>query len=280
MDYICLNGEIIPRKRASLSFDNRAFRFGEGLIEEMRSTGIRIPFFKAHFQRLVKGLNVLGIEYLSAFDQDSLLRSIELLIHREKAFNINTIRITFWRCDDKALLSDKDGVQYLIEVEPLDEKKFTINHKGYTSDIFTGGIKVKTTLSPFVTPNALFKIMALRFAQDRNIDSCFITDAEGKVIEEATSNVFFVIGKTIYTPAIASGCTDGIMRRVVLELADKMGFIVAETESLRSSFIFEAEEVFLANDILGIRWIVGYRHKRYRCRVCLDMVDQLNRVFK
>lgn len=280
MDYICLNGDIIPRKRANMNFNNRAFRFGECLIEEMRSSGIRVPFFKGHFQRLVKGLNILGVKYLSAFDEESLLRSIELLIHRHKAYNNNKVTLTLWRQDDKELLSVKDQVQYLIEVEELPEKSFTINNKGFNAGIYTDAAKTKTIMSPFVTNNSLFQMMALRFAQDRNLTASLITNVEGNVIEEATSNVFFLNGKTLYTPALSTGCVDGIVRRVIIELAEQLGLIVAETEALQPSFILEVEEVFLANDIWGVRWVVGYTTKRFRQRRCLDIVDQLNKVFK
>ena len=279
MNYICLNGEILPAKHAQLSMGNRAFRYGEGIVEEMRSTGIRVPFFTEHYERLSKALKVLGISYLSAFTEESLRRSVELLIHRKKLYSINKVRLTLWRADDDQLLSKNVEVQYLIEVEALDEKSFTLNEKGLVAGVFAGAYRAKSYLSPFHTTDHLFTMQALRYAERENIDVCIITNPEGKLIEEATSNIFFANGKTIYTPAVSTGCIDGIMRRKVLELAKKEDYIVIETQPLIISFIFEVEEIFLTNDVYGIRWIGGYKHKRYRRKRSIDFVDRLNVLF-
>lgn len=280
MNYICLNGEILPAKHANLSLGNRAFRFGEGIVEEIRSSGIRVPFFKEHFERLTKALNVLGISYLSAFTEESLKRSIELLIHRKKLYNINKVRISLWRHDDDQLLADKVDVQYLIEVEALDEKVFTLNERGLNAGVFVGAYKGRSYLSPYTTNNNMFMMQALRFAKVENINACLICNPEGKIIEEATSNIFFANGKTIYTPAVEGGCIDGVVRRKVLEIAEKEGYIIIETDPLLPSFIYEVEEVFLTNDVYGIRWVGGYKHKRYRKKRAVDFVYRLNKLFQ
>lgn len=279
MNYICLNGEILPAKHANLSLGNRAFRFGEGIVEELRSTGIRLPFFKAHFERLSKALSILGISFLSSFTEEELKRSVELLIHRKKLYNVNKVRITLWREDDENLLANNVKVQYLIEVEAIDEKEFTLNEKGYNVDVFPGAYKAKSYLSSFPTTDRLFTMQALRFAKNEKIDACLITNPEGKIIEEATSNIFFANGKTIYTPAVVGGCVAGIMRQQILDMAEKEGYIIIETDPLLPSFIYEVEEVFLTNDVYGIRWIGGYKHKRYRKKRSVDFVYKLNQIF-
>ena len=279
MNYICLNGEILPAKHAKLSFTNRAFRYGEGIVEEMRSSGIRVPFFSAHFQRLSKALTILGISYISTFTEDDLRRSVELLIHRKKLYNINKVRMTFWREDDDNLLAENVKVQYLIEAEALDEREFTLNEKGYNTDFFSGAYKSKSYLSSFRTTDSLFTLQALRFAQQEKIDTCIITNPEGIIVEEATSNIFFANGKTIYTPSLKLGCVDGIMRRVVLDIAQQAGYKIADTEPLSPPLIKEVEEVFLTDDVYGIRWIVGYKNKRFRLRRSVDFVKQLNQIF-
>lgn len=279
MNYICLNGEILPAKHAKLSLDNRAFRYGEGIVEEMRSSGVRIPFFADHFKRLTKGLEKLGISYYAAFTEDSLKRNIELLLHRHKAYNINKVTITLWREDDKDILATKTEVEYLIEVETLEEKQFVLNEKGLIADIFRGSYKANSFLSPYNTSSALLRMMAMHYAKEMNINAPLILNEEGKILEEANSNIFFANGKSIYTPDLDSGCTNGIMRQKILDIADKAGFIIIETAPLAVSFFLEVEEVFLTNDVYGIRWVGGYKHKRYRKKRTVDFVKHLNRLF-
>ena len=279
MNYICFNGEILPDKYASLSLSNRAFRLGEGIVVDMRSSGIRVPLFHLHFERLSKALEILGISYLSAFNETTLLRSIELLIHRKKLYTINKVSITLWREDDDHLISDKTDVQYLIEATPLQEKYFELNDRGLVADFFPGAYKSYSFLSAYNTIDQSFKIQALRYARQQMLGACLIGNAEGKVIEEANANIFFANGKTIYTPSLTTGCYDGVMRQKIIEIADSEGYIIAETDPLLPSFIFEVEEIFLTNDIYGIRWVGGYKHKRFRKKRCVDFVYRLNRLF-
>ncbi len=280
MNYICLNGEILPRKFAELSLDNRAFRYGEGIVEEMRSSGIRVPFFGAHFMRLSRALDVLGISYLSAFNEESLRRSVELLIHRKKLYKLNKVRIMFWREDDEAFLAKKSKVQYLIEAEALEEDAFTLNEHGLTMGLYAGAYKGRSLLSPYLTLNQLFNMQATRFARAHQLSACLIANAEGNITEAHEGNVFFVNGKTLYTPGLESGCVVGIMRNKVLEIAKKKGYIVMETAPLSPSFMLEVEEIFLANDVYGIRWVVAYKERRYRRRLSVELTAELNRAFE
>jgi len=280
MNYICLNGEILPRKHARLSFDNRAFRYGEAVVELMRSSGIRVPFYPEHFKRLTRALQVLGLSHAAAFSESSLLRSIELLIHRKKLFKINKITLTVWREDDPILLSHKTGIHYLIEAEALDESQFMLNERGLIADIFPGAYKAKSYLSPFCTNDQSFKFQAKRYAEQSHFDACLLTNPEGNIVEEAEGNVFFVNGKTIYTPSVESGCVDGIIRNKVIEMAKEGGGIINEVKVIPMSFLREVEEIFITNDLYGIRWIAGYKDvKRYRKRRSVDFVAGLNRLF-
>ncbi len=279
MNYVCFNGEILPQKHAHISFANRAFRYGEAIVEVMRTTGIRIPFFKEHFSRLERALDVLELSYASTFSDAELQRNIELLIHRKKLFNINKVTLTVWRVDDDELLSTKSNINYLIEAEPLEEREFTLNDKGFTIDVFTGAYKSYSYLSPFNTNDQTFRFQAKRFAKLSKLDECLIANPDSKIVEAADGNIFYVNGRTIYTPSLGSGCIDGIIRQKVLEIAEEKGYIIAETDPLPILFIQDIEEIFITNDLYGIRWVVGYKNKRYRRKNSAIFVDELNKLF-
>ena len=70
--------------------------------------------------------------------------------------------------------------------------------------------------------------------------------AGGAVAEGTVSNVFIVKGKRLLTPSVASGILKGVTRGVVIGLARKRGWTVAETELTRHEF-YTADEFFLTN---------------------------------
>ena len=68
----------------------------------------------------------------------------------------------------------------------------------------------------------------------------------GTVAEGAVSNLFIVKGKRLLTPSVASGILKGVTRGLVLDLAEKRGWPVVETELSRHEF-YSADECFLTN---------------------------------
>ncbi len=68
----------------------------------------------------------------------------------------------------------------------------------------------------------------------------------GTVAEGTVSNIFIVKGKRLLTPSAASGILKGVTRGVVIGLARKRGWTVAETELTRHEF-YSADECFLTN---------------------------------
>ena len=69
------------------------------------------------------------------------------------------------------------------------------------------------------------------------------------------SNVFFVKNDTLCTPALTQCGVAGIMREIVLELAEKLG-INTYVDDFTPADIFQADEVFLTNSLIGI-WPVN-----------------------
>jgi len=70
--------------------------------------------------------------------------------------------------------------------------------------------------------------------------------AGGTVAEGTVSNIFIVKGKRLLTPSVASGILKGVTRGIVIGLAHKRGWTVAETELTRHEF-YSADECFLTN---------------------------------
>lgn len=90
-------------------------------------------------------------------------------------------------------------------------------------------------------------------------------NVEGYITEGSTSNIFFVRGGILRTPALRCGILAGITRGLVLELAEGLGIATEEVE-VGVEDLFAAEEVFITSttkDIMPVgrigerRWGVG-----------------------
>jgi len=60
------------------------------------------------------------------------------------------------------------------------------------------------------------------FAQENELQNCLLINTEKNVVEALNGNVFMLIGSKLITPPIDEGCQNGIMRKQVLRLAQKI----------------------------------------------------------
>ena len=83
----------------------------------------------------------------------------------------------------------------------------------------------------------------------------------GTVAEGTVSNLFFIKGKRLLTPSVASGILRGVTRGLVIGLAQKRGFSVRETELTRHEF-YSADECFLTNTSSEVLPVVAIDERR------------------
>jgi branched-chain amino acid aminotransferase len=101
------------------------------------------------------------------------------------------------------------------------------------------------------TGNYLGSILATRRAIEAGGDDAILCNADGEVVEGATSNVFFVKGSQLATPPLDAGLLAGITREVVCRLAGELGHAVVQLR-VRPDDLRAADEVFLTSSVRGI----------------------------
>ena len=81
----------------------------------------------------------------------------------------------------------------------------------------------------------------------------------------------------LITPALDSGCVDGVMRRQVIDIAVDNKYGISEVEGITEMMLEEAEEIFITNAIRGIQWVVALGDKRYYYKKTRELARALNR---
>ena len=129
-------------------------------------------------------------------------------------------------------------------------------------------------LSPIKSINAQLYVMAAIYASENNIDDCIITNSTGGAAEGISSNIFFIQKGILYTPSIDQGCVNGVMRKIIIEIAKEAKIPVVECPVYKEE-LFDADELFLTNVIQGIQWIKGFRKKRYYHKISEVLAEML-----
>ena len=104
--------------------------------------------------------------------------------------------------------------------------------------------------------NYFGSVLAMRAARAVGAKEALVVDGEERVIEGATSNVFFISGSRLVTPPLDAGILPGITRGVLLELAGELRFEV----ELRAPLVTELsrfEEMFVSSSIRELLAVVN-----------------------
>lgn len=99
--------------------------------------------------------------------------------------------------------------------------------------------------------NRLEQVLARAEWDDENIPEGLLLDQQGFLIEGTMSNVFLVQRMKLVTPDLRQCGVAGVMRARLLELAADAG-IRTEVRSVLVDDLYNAQEVFVCNSIIGI----------------------------
>jgi branched-chain amino acid aminotransferase len=277
---LCFKGEFYPEDTALFSANNRAFRYGDSLFETIHCNGTQIQFFVEHLERLQLGMSQLKMEIPDSFST-TIERNIKSLITKNKSFLGTRIRLSVFRNAGGLYTPNTNQVSYLIESSKLEQPKYTLNKKGLKIGLFDTYKKTSNSLSGFKTGNSLPFILAGLHKNEMKWDDCLLLNERQNLVESVSSNLFVVKDGVLFTPSLESGAVNGIMREQIIQIALKLGITVYDDCIIKPEQLEEADEIFLTNAIVGIRWVVAYGERRYFNRSAKTLIEELNkRAFK
>jgi len=275
MLFINFNGEIVPADTKLLTTANRAFKYGDGLFESMRMMKGQLKFADIHADRLQRGMKALKIDGYSQMDTWFLKEMAEDLAARNKTKHAR-LRLTVYRDAEGLYTPSQNKMGYCLELTPIDEPRYFLNSRGLIMDVFTDLPKPSNYLSNIKTCNSLIYVMAGIFKAQNKLDEVFLLNQNGFLCEAGSSNVFVWYQDHLYTPALSEGCVEGVMRQVIINIAQKNNIPVIEAQ-INPDILYEADEVFLTNAGRGIQCVMGYGVKRYFNRISKVLLDELNK---
>ncbi len=273
-DHCILNGHLISIYEPGVSFNNRAFRYGDSLFESIRFCNNKLMFLRDHVARLKLGMTVLRMNVPAEFNTENISELIfQLLKHNTHAPNAR-VRLTVFRNEGGYYTPETNDISFLIESEEL-EGTYQLNQKGLWADIYGEIKKPINKLANLKSGNALLYVMAGLAKQSMKLDECFILNENGAICESISSNIFIVKNGTIFTAPLSEGCVAGVMRKQIISLAAEHKILTFEN-TITTYTIMNGDEVFLTNAINGIRWVGQFKQKYYTNKLAQFFTDKLN----
>jgi aminodeoxychorismate lyase len=253
------NGSLFEDKERLLTGQNRSFRYGDGLFESIRVFNGKMPFYNHHFERILRGMKALKMNIPSYFNPHYIKNEISKTLENQPNCRV---RLTIYRKDGGFYAPSNNDVDFLLETTPLLESKYLLNDLGLTIGVFKDYTLRQTPYSAFKTNNGLPYVLAGIFAKENSFEDVLLLNTEGGIAEGISSNIFIVKENKLITPSLSSGCVGGIMRQIIIEIAQEQEISCIES-NITVQDVAEADEVFYTNAMQGIRWVENFGDKTY-----------------
>lgn len=285
VEYVYLNGKYVPRQEAMVPVEDRGMRFGDGVFDTIYVQDGMPYLWDKHYRRLLEGLEACQIR----FENVPLWDACMGLIQRNR-FKEGLLRITVTRgAGSRGYLPFPDlmGHEPTVIVETIAYHPPSIEEMDALD--LTIGLSSYEKTSPKALPTryklmqGMNSILARIEAERQGFFDALLLSREGMVSETSAANIFWCIGKTLYTPSLESGCLGGVMRERIIEVSE---YKVSQ-DKFKLRHMLRAEAVFICNSaflVLPVSKLSGYSTqwnasrklaKIYRMLIEKDMANEL-----
>jgi branched-chain amino acid aminotransferase len=249
--YAFLGGKQVPLAEAKVGIMTHALHYGTAVFEGVRGNwneehGKMYVFrLKEHYERLLRGSNILRIELPYTVD-DLIQITIDLLERNGYREDVYIRPLAFKSQELVANLKlhelESDFTLIVVPFGAYIENDGAIRCQTSSwrrpdDTMMPTGVK----LSGLYTTSILAKTEAVMAGYDEAI----LLNHDGTVSEGTGENLFMVRDGVIYTPSETDNCLLGITRACVMELARKEFGIELIERRIHRSELYLADEVFL-----------------------------------
>lgn len=264
------NGKILSKQAVSISPDNRAFKYGDGIFETIKVERKKVLFIEDHYFRLMASARMLRMQLSMNFTleyfESEILNTIEAL-----GLTNARVRFSLFRKVGGLYTPTNNETDFLIEASILE----VLIKEQYEVELYKDHYVFSGLLSTIKSTNRLINIVASIFKEENNYDNCILLNEKKQLVEAANGNIFLVNGTTIVTPALTEGCIKGITRKKILEIVKKDPNLSLEEREISPFELQKADEVFITNAIVGIQPVTKYRRKEYTIEVSKALSHKL-----
>ncbi|MBA4541373.1 MULTISPECIES: branched-chain-amino-acid transaminase [Thermoactinomyces] len=242
--WVFINGEYKRKEEAVVSVFDHGFLYGDGIFEGIRVYDGNIFRLKEHIERLYDSAKsiLLHLPYTREEMEDLVCEAV-----RKNGLRDAYIRLVVSRGPgDLGLDPSKCKSPNVIII--VDQVRL------FAREMYEKGISVITVPTRRNIPDALDpKIKSLNYlnnilvrieANKAGVAEALMLGMNGYVAEGSGDNVFIVKRGVLYTPPCYIGALEGVTRNAIMELAEKLGYVVKEQPFTRHD-VYVADEVFL-----------------------------------
>jgi aminodeoxychorismate lyase len=238
--FVWINQKFVEEKSATISVNDRAFSFGDGLFETCKIFGGKIYDFEAHKKRLSEGLKTLKI----SAEISGLERTALKLIEKNQIKN-GILKIEISRGESSFGYAPDKASKPCVIIKTLDEKAAPSKA---LSKIILGISSIRRPAKNSLpihckTKNSLPSILTKIEAQENGFFDAVMLSQKNFISETSSANIFWIKQGQVFTASQNCDILPGCVREKILKISPVKIFEVQK----RISELQNADEIFLTN---------------------------------
>ena len=252
---VWIDGRAVRAENACVSVFDRGFLYGDSVFETLRTYGNQPFALEAHLERLQKSAQQVFIELPCSLD--TLASEVNQAV-LAAGFDETYVRVMVTRGRgalglDPGLAETPLRVLLLTRLQPPPRNDYD---EGISAVTYRAGRPGDATSAAGAKiGNYLVAVLSHRAARARGAKEALIVGADGRIVEGATSNVFWLCGSSLWTVPIEAGILPGITRRHLLEIAAECG-LTTHFQCPTVDELWGADAVFVSSSIREILSLV------------------------
>ena len=256
MSVVFLNGDFIDSESASISVYDQGFLYGDGIFESFRSIGEHLYQFPQHYQRLCQSAEALDYPLtLSQFELEDILMELRKKNELVDAY----FRVTITRGRGQV------GFQRSMEND-LTCLVIGREFRGFDSALYREGIHLTVARTRRNAPEAinpkiksisnLNSLLGKLEAKAAGVFEVIMLNNKAHICEGASSNIFWVKDKWVFTPDASTGLLEGVTRSTIMRLCEEKLNLRVVTAEFKLQDLKFADEVFITSTSLEVMPVV------------------------
>ncbi|MGB5440319.1 MAG: aminodeoxychorismate lyase [Gammaproteobacteria bacterium] len=256
-------GNLIPTS-------DRGLLYGDGVFETIAISKAQPRHWPRHMSRLRAGCTRLGLQ---PPENKQLAAEAQLVI---EGIDRGVLKLIITRGSGGRgyRVPELAACTRIMQVYPWPEYPAVCAEQGIIARLCATRLGRNPALAGIKHLNRLEQVLARQEWNDADIHEGLLMDTDDNLVEGTKSNLFIVSDGVLLTPDLSHCGVAGVMRTIILEQAQRQR-LKWRIVQLGQQDLLRADEVFLANSLIGIWPVIAIGETTYRIGPITQLLQEL-----
>ncbi|HHR5857343.1 TPA: aminodeoxychorismate lyase [Providencia alcalifaciens] len=232
-----------------IDITDRAIAFGDGCFTTIHGTNQQAKMLEQHILRLQQDSTRLK---LPSVDWKQLTQHIEQVCEQQTDDEF-VVKVMISRGAGGRGYSSQGFKQptIMVMVSPFPKHYATLQCQGAALMLSRIPLSRNPILAGMKHLNRLEQVLIRQEIDDAKLDEAVVLDTHGVMVECCSANIFWRIGRDVYTPILERSGVNGLMRQKIIAKLKDSQYHLAEVERF-PAILTQCDEVIICNALMPI----------------------------